>query len=44
MRKLSAMADKYPELRNSMQAVFSDFLRNSFEQPNYGREGLKKAS
>ena len=42
MRKLSAMADKYPELRNSMQAVFSDFLRNSFEQPNYGREGFGK--
>ena len=42
MRKLSAIADKYPELRNSMQAVFSDFLRNSFEQPNYGREGFGK--
>jgi len=42
MRKLSAMADKYPELRNSMQAVFSDFLRNSFEQPNYGRSGFER--
>jgi hypothetical protein len=42
MRKLSAIADKYPELRNSMQAVFSDFLRNSFEQPNYGRSGFEK--
>ena len=42
MRKLSALADKYPELRNSMQAVFSDFLRNSFEQPNYGRSGFER--
>ena len=42
MRKLSAIADKYPELRNSMQAVFSDFLRNSFEQPNYGRSGFER--
>lgn len=40
MRKLSAMADEYPELRNSMRAIFTNNLRQRIEAANYGRAGF----
>ena len=34
--KLSKLADQYPELRNSMQSVFSDYMRRSLQGADYG--------
>ena len=34
--KLSKLADEYPELRNSMQSVFSDYMKRALQGADYG--------
>jgi len=36
MQRLSDLADEYPELRESLQGVFSDYLRRAMQGVDYG--------
>ena len=42
MRKLSKLADEYPELRETLQDIFSDYLRRGLQGIDYGQDPVGK--